>query len=439
MKQQHLLFTSLIALFGLGHTFQSQATTGTALVRSLTGKASYVSPEGKGVLQSGMTLKEGASVTTDPDSHVDLYLLENGGVMRIESDSTVKFAALRYRRYGRTSSFATDVQVTRGNIVANITKKLNPASHYRIRTPTGLVGVRGTSLQAGAAGVFTLTGTVEFKFNNGTIQPIIGGTILPAGSTSPIKATQAQTIGLAQSATGSTLNATGNAALLQHTVETFAAAIAAQAAQDAGNDQAASIAASVTASVVQALVTAAQSAANELPPAQKAQVQLAVTALNAQIQTISAKAAAKAAVAAVISNGGTPAQAQTAANQAADNATTDPGARNAAKGQIAGAVTAAGQGGSLAAMVDNVAAQTAAPGQGPGGPGGPGGPAPPPPGTQTTLIPISKDIIDQQTANSGVSPNMGPPAPPIPPPIPPPVPPPLPPPLPPPGPPPPGP
>ncbi len=370
----------------------ADAASGSALIRNVVGTASYTGPGGSGPLRAGLALGEGTTITTGAGSHVDIYMPNNGGIIRLEANSTVKFDTLRFRKLGAGSSFETNVNVTRGNVVANVVKKLSRASRYQVRTPTGIAGIRGTSLRAGAGGLFTLTGTVNFTFNNGQVQLVIGGTILPVGSTSPIKATQAQTTGLAQVAAGSTLNATGSAELVQQTLQTFATAIAAQAAQDAGNENAAATAAAVTKAVVQALVTAVQNAANELPPAQRARVQQAVTALNSQVQTIQAKAAANATVAAVISNGGTPAQAQTAANQAADGASTDAGARTAAKGQISRAVTAAQTGGSLAAMVDNVAAQT-----GPTPPpAGPGNAPPPPPTTDTTLIPVTKDVQERQ-------------------------------------------
>lgn len=383
--------------------FDAAAATGVALVRKVEGTAIFSGPNGSGPLKSGMAILQGTRLTTGAGSYVDLFLDTNGGVLRLEENSAMQITELTFRNFAGNETFNTDLEVSRGHVVANVVKKLNRSSRYNIRTPVGVAGIRGTTLRTGSTGVQTLVGTVSFTFANGQLQLVIGGQVLPAGAAASQPMTRVQTTGLANVATTSTVNSGIAADLVRQTVQTFVTAIAAEAASGAetqgGNAGAA--AADAAQLVMADLLAAVQTAANSAPPEVRAAAQAAAQQLAAQQQTVKATAAANGAAIGVVSAGGGATKAAQAANTAANNATTDAGARAAAAasgGKTANvAATQKAGGASLAQIVDSPAVQQAG---SPPPPPPPPGQQPPPPNPTTTTT----TVIKEQEHRSGQSP-----------------------------------
>ncbi len=376
------LVSLLLAALWLFAADAHAASPGAAQVKKVVGSVTYTDAKGGGPLTEGQILFQGTTITTGAGSYADLNLGVNGDSLRVEADSTLALNKLEYTRAGEIV-VNTQMDVQKGAVVANVINKLSKASKYEIKTPAGVAGIRGTALRAGAAGVFTLSGKVEFRLNNGTLQLVIGGTVYVPGAAGVTKATAVQTSGLAQAATSCTANTQSSAATVANVVQQFTAAIAAEAASEAGKSggDVAQAAATAAKAIMAQLVAAVQTAANEAPSAIRGAAQAAAVNLVTKSEAVQATAAASAAGAAIVANGGTVQQAKTAAQTAAVESTktaTNPNgntavatvaAANVTTGSLQTAVinrNAGGANGTTASIIDSVveAAKPATPGPG---------------------------------------------------------------------------
>ena len=366
----------LLAAVWLFTATAQAASPGAAQVKKVVGTASYTDAKGGGPIKEGDILFQGASITTGAGSYVDLFLGVNGDSLRVEADSTITLNKLDYTNAGEII-VNTQMDVQKGAVVANVINKLSKASKYEIKTAAGVAGIRGTVVRAGAAGVFTLQGKVEFRLNNGTLQLVIGGTVYVPGAAGVTKATTAQTSGLAVVATACTANTQSSAATVANVVQQFTAAIAAEAASEAGKagGDVAQVAATTAKAIMAQLVAAVQTAANEAPPAIRAAAQTAAANLTQKSETVQTTAAASAAAAATVSNGGTAQQAKQSAQSAANQSTSNQAVANAAASNVTtGAINQAiqnrNQGGTQGGVIETLveATRPAAP-SGPAGPG----------------------------------------------------------------------
>lgn len=345
-----LSFGSLLLAAAWLFTAAAQAATpGAAQVKKVVGTASYTDARGGGPIKEGDILMAGATITTGAASYVDLDMGVNGNALRVEADSTLALNKLEYTKAGDTI-VDTQLEVKKGSTVANVINKLSKASKYEIKTPAGVAGIRGTVLQVSTTRVLCLIGKVQFTTVGGQLQLVIGGTVYTAGAAGVLKATTVQTTGLAVAATACTINtqAANNAAVSQ-VVQQFTTAIAAEAATSAGVGGAAQAASDASRAVMAALVAAVQEAASTAPPAIQAAAQAAAANLVATSERVQTTAAANAAAVGIVASGGTAQQAQTGAQQAANQSTSNTAmANSAATGaapQIASAIQVRTQGG----------------------------------------------------------------------------------------------
>lgn len=311
----------------------AQAKVNYAMVKRVVGQATYTSPAGSGSLTSKMTLFQGSRITTGPDSFVDLDLGENGDALRIEASSTVSLTMLTSRRVAsRQTVVNTQMEVTRGHVVANVVRKLSRASRYNIRTPSGVAGIRGTCIKAGVSGTIALIGRVEFvPTAGGGVRIIIPGFVMTAGANQPVRASLVQVSGVAQSAVGATASA-GTSAMVSQSVQTFAAAIASMASQAAATSvangtpaqQAAAISSAASQAVnklIPQLLAAVRAAAANAPPEIQAKVQYAAQVLEAQAPEMAQDVAGAVAGTVALNNGLTQQQSQASAQGASDAST----------------------------------------------------------------------------------------------------------------------
>ena len=118
--------------------------TGKAVVRAVRGQAKYSSGGGVWVpLKVGTALQPGASIQTGAESTVDLFLGQNGPVVRVTPDTTLGFDKLAFTDTGSDRVIDTQLNLKSGRILGNV-KKLASASRYEIKTPIGVAGIRGT-------------------------------------------------------------------------------------------------------------------------------------------------------------------------------------------------------------------------------------------------------------------------------------------------------
>ena len=167
---------------------------GTVQVASLKGPSDLINRENKRApLSRGLTFQEGNRVETKEKSTLDL-LLSNGSTIKVSPDTlmvvkTFQQVASPLIVPGKYNELAAEpspsvvqIEVMRGKIDGEV-RKLNPNTQYTIKTPVGLVRVRGTVLSvsyyedkngAGRMMVTCTTGSVSIRTNgdNGVITTI---------------------------------------------------------------------------------------------------------------------------------------------------------------------------------------------------------------------------------------------------------------------------
>ncbi|MCL5097910.1 MAG: FecR domain-containing protein [Candidatus Omnitrophica bacterium] len=112
------------------------------------------------VLNVGKVLHTGAIIRTASGSQVDLFLKQNGPVVRITADTTLGLDKLLYEETGEETIIDTQLNLTNGRILGSV-KKLAEASKYEVKVPTGTVGIRGTEYDISTSGiVHVVTGSV---------------------------------------------------------------------------------------------------------------------------------------------------------------------------------------------------------------------------------------------------------------------------------------
>lgn len=152
---------------------QADVKQGKAVVRAIHGSAKYTKGGGVFVpLKVGDTLYAGNAITTAGDSQVDLFLGDNGPVVRITDATTLNFDKLSINNTGAEKVIETQMDLKNGRILGNV-KKLAQASRYEVKIPNGVAGIRGTDYDISSSGeVRCINGSVLVAITrpNGTVQ-----------------------------------------------------------------------------------------------------------------------------------------------------------------------------------------------------------------------------------------------------------------------------
>jgi len=156
-----------VALAALLAVSAAQAAVGKAVVRAVRGTASYSEQGGDWKpLSVGKSLQPGSSVKTGVASQVDLFLDENGPIVRVLEDTTLGLDKLDMDRTGAETVVETQLDLRQGTI-QGVVKKLAAASKYEVKTPNTVAGIRGTEYQISADGVVHVrTGSVMVAYTN---------------------------------------------------------------------------------------------------------------------------------------------------------------------------------------------------------------------------------------------------------------------------------
>jgi hypothetical protein len=129
------------------------AEAGKAVVRSIRGQAQYQEAGGQWLqLKVGQVLKAGSTVRTAADSHADLFMDQNGPVVRLVENTTLGLEKLNYTVTGVDTIIETQLDLKSGRIIG-IVRKMADDSKYEIRTPNGVAGIRGTEYDITATSV----------------------------------------------------------------------------------------------------------------------------------------------------------------------------------------------------------------------------------------------------------------------------------------------
>ena len=135
-------------------------------------------------LKVGTRLKSGASVQTAADSYVDVLLGESDitppravardtlayeskaqqDMVRLSQDTVLAFDKLTVMNTGSDEVTETQLDLRSGKIFGSV-KKLGAGSHYEVKIPNGVAGIRGTSYSISADGVVrVLSGSVVISW-----------------------------------------------------------------------------------------------------------------------------------------------------------------------------------------------------------------------------------------------------------------------------------
>lgn len=158
------IFTGLLmSVICASLTATAQVNPGKAVVRSITGSATYTDGLGfEQPLALGTVLKEGQTVKTGADGNVDLFLAENGPGVSLNPSSTLKFNKLSTSVSPLGTLIDTQLDLQQGQMYGNV-QKLLPGSRYEVNTPQGLAVIRGTEfyMDTRTGQIIVTSGTVN--------------------------------------------------------------------------------------------------------------------------------------------------------------------------------------------------------------------------------------------------------------------------------------
>jgi hypothetical protein len=151
-------FAVAVAALLSATTAQAAPEQNKAVVRSVRGSANYSTDRGANwkTLKVGTSLNQNSVVRTAPGSNVDLYLGDNGPVVRVTEDTTLGIDRLTIDRTGVDKVIETQLDLRNGRILGNV-KKLAAASKYEVKTPHGVAGIRGTRYDIRSDGTVIVT------------------------------------------------------------------------------------------------------------------------------------------------------------------------------------------------------------------------------------------------------------------------------------------
>lgn len=113
---------------------------GSAVAKKVSGTVKYSNPGGSWqALTDETILKAGDTIQTAGDGSTDIWF-NNSDVISIGAGSTVTIEKLT-KISAEDSGTSLNLQL--GSIIGNV-KKISKASHFDIRTPNGVAGIRGT-------------------------------------------------------------------------------------------------------------------------------------------------------------------------------------------------------------------------------------------------------------------------------------------------------
>ena len=161
LRMLRCLFAALISTAVAAH---AEMNPGSAVVRTVTGSASYLDELGfNHPLTVGTVLKEGHTIKTGVDSSVDLFLDQNGSDVGLDAGSILRFEKLAYEKTALGTKIDTRLDLKAGQLSGHV-NKLIAGSRYEVKMPHGVATVRGTTFFIDAQ-----QGTVHVTSGNVTV------------------------------------------------------------------------------------------------------------------------------------------------------------------------------------------------------------------------------------------------------------------------------
>lgn len=175
MKQIGRFSNVLAYVVALGVAYvasvQAAPEVGKAVVRSIKGSAQYAEGANWNALKVGQVLKPGAVVRTANESQVDLFMDQNGPIVRLAENTTLGIDKLNFEATGIDTVIETQLDLKSGRVIG-IVNKMASESKYEIKTPNGVAGIRGTEYVVTATSeVYCLSGSlvVVYVRSDGTV------------------------------------------------------------------------------------------------------------------------------------------------------------------------------------------------------------------------------------------------------------------------------
>jgi hypothetical protein len=153
---------------------QAETKHNRAVIRAVHGSAQVSNNKGQSwsPARVGTFLGANSVVRTATDGTVDLFLGDNGPVVRVTPDTSLGIDRLDLDNTGVEKVIETQLDLKNGRILGSV-KKMAAASKYEVKTPVGVAGIRGTEYDIDSRGKVTIvTGAAVVVY-------VINGTILP--------------------------------------------------------------------------------------------------------------------------------------------------------------------------------------------------------------------------------------------------------------------
>ncbi len=144
----------------------AEAKVNKAIVRAVRGTADVSTDKGSTwkPVRVGNQLSPNTTIRTGVGSVVDLFLGDNGPVVRVTADTEMGIDRLDSEGTGVEKVIETQLDLKNGRILGNV-KKLADASKYEVKTPVGVAGIRGTEYDISANGtVHVISGIVQVVY-----------------------------------------------------------------------------------------------------------------------------------------------------------------------------------------------------------------------------------------------------------------------------------
>ena len=123
----------------------------TATVTGVTGKATVFQGGKSSKVKKGMEVGVGATISTGLGT-VTLNL-GGHGIAIVQSRSTLTIEELSHKIVGGETQGRTKFDLKQGILLGNV-KKTSAASNYEVKTAKGVAGIRGTTYEIHAVGIF---------------------------------------------------------------------------------------------------------------------------------------------------------------------------------------------------------------------------------------------------------------------------------------------
>jgi hypothetical protein len=146
-------YSVALLITSLALSVHAELQQGKAKVAGIKGSAQY--SEGGASwspLKRGDILGAGAVIQTAANSMVDLYLGDNGPLVRVTEDTTLGLTKLTCEKTGADVVIETELNLTAGRILGTV-KKTSDASRYEVKLPVGVASIRGTTYDISATGL----------------------------------------------------------------------------------------------------------------------------------------------------------------------------------------------------------------------------------------------------------------------------------------------